>query len=286
MVVRLLLTLLIFSFLAFATSFAGDFYKGKGEGYYQYYVKPPDKADKPEPDNITEEIFTPKEEKEDDNKSHVKIYVRPTVPPDEDLYIMPAQEFQLLYTDVLNYALTIRNLDTYADHVKMNKMANLRANEFGSLQVLYAQMYPEPENQYNRSLRGDEVDSTVAGRLLAERNNYALIYFYSPTCPYCAKTTPLLIMFRERYGWEIESVNIDEKPYMADIFEVTTTPSLRLLDRRNNVFILSNGLISLPEIEMRAYRYIRLLAGETTERTFSEATGKFGEGEFATIIER
>jgi hypothetical protein len=50
--------------------------------------------------------------------------------------------------------------------------------------------------------------------------------------------------------------------------------------------VLSNGLISLPEIEMRAYRYIRLLSGETTDQTFSEVAGNFSTGEFATIIER
>jgi hypothetical protein len=80
---------------------------------------------------------------------------------------------------------------------------------------------------------------------------------------------PLIEDFRKEYGWEIKEIDINEEPYVAEVFEVTATPSIRMLDIERNSFNISNGYIIYPELKDRIYRYIRYQAGETDDRTFN-----------------
>ena len=234
--VKSILVTLIFLACSLGIYAAGFYEKQTGKGYYQYH--------------------TPKEDEK-------------RLPDNETLMSMPAPAFQQLVTDTLNHALTVRNLDTYGDYARIQQLAFQRAEEFASLQVMYAQLHPvEDENVRNRDLYDRELTSIIRGYLKNNSSEYGFIYFYSPSCSYCAQQTPLLQSFQERHGWEIEAIDITQKPGLAERFEITVTPSLRMVDRDKNILPISNGLITLPELEERAYRFIRYLKGETSEVDF------------------
>ncbi|MDR0453837.1 MAG: conjugal transfer protein TraF [Deferribacteraceae bacterium] len=244
MVKKFVRTFLIVLFALHTLPVYAEFYSvQKGKGYYQYQKFLQDNASKK--------------------------YPRPEVPDNATLMSMPTQDFQKLVTETLSYALTERNLDTYADYARIQQHAFKRAEEFGSLHVLYGQLNPPAdENEYNRVLHDKERNQAIATTLKANKSEYGLIYFYSTTCAYCVQQTPLIQMFQERYGWEIEAVDINEKPNVAASFQVEITPTIKMVDRNRNVFPISNGVITLPDMEERAYRYIRYSRGETTDTTF------------------
>jgi thiol-disulfide isomerase/thioredoxin len=234
----------------------GSFYSNsQGKGYYQYYTPPPETQQ----DNETLDDF------EDS-------YARPFVPADEVLYKMPAEEFQKLYTATLNYALTERNLDTYGDYARMIHMVNVRAKEFASLQVLYAQLNPrENENKFQGRSTRLAVNREKKKTLETYKDKYSLIYFYSPYCQFCRQFEPTLRNFIDKYGWEVERLDIYNEPEMGVAFGVTVTPTLKLVTLNEDVLSLSNGVITLAELEDRLYRYIRYLEGLTDNTSFIES---------------
>jgi conjugal transfer pilus assembly protein TraF len=252
---------LTLSFLAFilfsAAAQAADnnsFYGGReGKGYYQY-VKP-----NPSQDNTT---AVAAEEK-------VEGYKRPFVPTDEVLYKMPAEEFQKLYTATLNYALTERNLDTYTDYARLIHMVNIRAREFASLQVLYAQLHPrENENRFRGSATRIQLNKEKKKTLESYKDSYSLIYFYSPYCPYCQRFAPLLNSFIKQYDWQVEYIDISSEPEMAAAFGVTVTPTVKLVTPKEDILSINNGMVNLEDFENRIYRYIRYIEGITDDTSF------------------
>jgi thiol-disulfide isomerase/thioredoxin len=243
-------------FLAFTLAFpavAADFYTGKeGTGYYQY-AKPG------LPDNLTEYTVTSE-------------YKRPFVPADEVLYTMPAEEFQKLYTSTLNHALTERNLDTYGDYARMIHMVNVRSKEFASLQVLYAQLHPpQNSNKLQGGTTRTEINRDKVKTLETYRDKYSLIYFYSPYCTFCQKFEPTIQNFINKYGWDVERVDIFNEPELGEAFEIAVTPTVKLVTPNEDILPISNGLISLADLEDRLYRYVRYLEGITVDLDFAES---------------
>jgi conjugal transfer pilus assembly protein TraF len=227
-----------------------SFYGGKeGKGYYQY--------------------AEPEAEAAPDNNTKSK---RPVIPPDEVLYEMPAEEFQALYTATLNYALTKRNLDTYRDYARMIHMVNVRAKEFTSLHVLYAQLNPvEDENQFRGKTTRRLIDIQKSETLKAYSDRYGLIYFFSPQCPYCQKFKPLLDEFIEQYGFEVEYVDVTLEPELSEAFGITATPTVKMVTPKDDILSINNGMITLEDFETRIYRYIRYLEGITDELNFNKS---------------
>jgi thiol-disulfide isomerase/thioredoxin len=254
---------LVFSFLAFTIVFSaiaadnGSFYSGpEGKGYYQY-AKPDPAVEIPDNLSVIEDIPD---------------YKRPFVPPDEVLYKMPAEQFQELYTKTLNYALTERNLNTYGDYARMIHMVNVRAKEFASLQMLYAQLHPRAdENEFTGSMTRIQINKEKVKVLSEVRDKYSLLYFYSPICPFCSKFEPLLKKFERDHGWEIEYVDIYNNPELGGYFEITATPTVKLVTPNENILPVNNGFVTLEEFEDRLYRFVRYLEGYTDDLTFSKS---------------
>lgn len=53
------------------------------------------------------------------------------------------------------------------------------------------------------------------------------VYFYSPTCVHCQKTTPVLVPITEELGVDMKKVNLlEEDDNVGPEFDVTGTPTL------------------------------------------------------------
>jgi conjugal transfer pilus assembly protein TraF len=108
----------------------------------------------------------------------------------------------------------------------------------------------------------------IEGRIRAAKDDYALLYFYSPECEFCRAQDGILRYFQEKYGWEIRAYEMTSS--LASRLNVTIAPSTVLIYRNSRDYIpVSAGVMSLSDIERRLYRGIRALSGENTPQNFS-----------------
>jgi conjugal transfer pilus assembly protein TraF len=108
-------------------------------------------------------------------------------------------------------------------------------------------------------------------RLLARsREDFALLFFTSASCPFCAEQEAILAYLRERFGWTVKPIAVEREPALAESFAIQTTPSLLLIRRGSRDFLpVTAGVASASEIEARLYRGIRLLLGDVTPENFN-----------------
>ncbi|MBO8156205.1 MAG: thioredoxin family protein [Bacillaceae bacterium] len=52
------------------------------------------------------------------------------------------------------------------------------------------------------------------------------VYFYSPTCPHCQRTTPILVPLAEEYGIDLKKLNVLEFESAWDDYNINGTPTL------------------------------------------------------------
>ncbi len=100
-------------------------------------------------------------------------------------------------------------------------------------------------------------------------NNHALLFFVSPGCGFCAKQAGILAYFRDKYGWQIKTVDISRNINAAARFNITITPTLLLIKKGQEKYMtVTSGVIALSELERKLYRAIRYLQGNIQGDTF------------------
>ena len=83
----------------------------------------------------------------------------------------------------------------------------------------------------------------------------------------------------DKYGWQIKPIDLQQNPELAARLGVDTTPSLILIKKGNDGYIpVSTGVTALDDIEVRLYRGIRLLNGDTTPENWSLYGFQKGQG--------
>ena len=93
-------------------------------------------------------------------------------------------------------------------------------------------------------------------------NDHALIFFVSPGCGFCTKQAGILAYFKDKYGWQIKTVDISRNINAAARFNITITPTLLLIKKGQKEYMtVTSGVIALSELERKLYRSIRYLQG-------------------------
>jgi conjugal transfer pilus assembly protein TraF len=93
-------------------------------------------------------------------------------------------------------------------------------------------------------------------------NDHALIFFVSPGCGFCEKQAGILAYFKDKYGWQIKTVDISRNINAAARFNITITPTLLLIRKGQEKYMtVTSGVIALSELERKLYRAIRYLQG-------------------------
>lgn len=239
-----------------------NFYKEKKTGWW-WYQDP-----KPEIKNKEEEKF---------NLKPVKIVPSITGIPDETLWNLHPDQFQELLLELQKKAVQNPTESTMADYTKMLDMARRKSVVFANASVLYVQQHPEydvaavdPITTPGRVATTKQTAQDIEDKINWAAGNYGIIYFYSPECQYCEAQTPILKYFVDKYKWEIQPYDTKTDSKVAETFNVTVTPTILIVGRRNGEYlIVSSGVISLPDMEERIYRGIRLLEGETSVENYS-----------------
>lgn len=75
--------------------------------------------------------------------------------------------------------------------------------------------------------------------------------------------------FKDKYGWQIKTVDISKNINAAVWFNVTITPTLLLIKKGQEKYMtVTSGVIALTELERKLYRAIRYLHGNTQGDNF------------------
>ncbi|MEW6418631.1 MAG: conjugal transfer protein TraF [Nitrospirota bacterium] len=194
----------------------------------------------------------------------------------EQLWNMHPDDFQPLLMDFQKKAVMSPTEENVRDYYVIQDIARRKSLAFANvasyvvqkyLELYVGKDYPVATPGRNALVRqSEEAESFIRNG----ENDFALLYFYSPTCPYCTEQEEILRYFMKKYHWQVKRVDINDNPQLGQRFGITITPSLLLIYKGSQDYIhVSSGVASMAEIEEKIYRGMRLLKGEITPEEYS-----------------
>ena len=239
----------------------GKAYYGDAKRGWWWYEKIP--LEKKEPEKKTEDGKK--------RSPHLSDYAM------EELWNMYPDDFQAVLMAFQKKAVQVPSENNVREYYVVQDIARRKSLAFANASAAVMQKYPDlsvaadypitaPGRNAAVSQRTEEIESRIRGA----REEFALIYFSSAGCPYCAEEGSILGRFVEKYGWDIREIDAEREPAVSSVFGIETTPTLLLVYRGNSDHItISAGVASLAEIEEKLYRGIRLLKNEITPEEYS-----------------
>jgi conjugal transfer pilus assembly protein TraF len=191
----------------------------------------------------------------------------------EELWTLHPDEFRAVLDTVFKGALQQPTEENVLAYKRLETVARLRAARFASVASLVSLKHPEvstlrdapsvnPGMRARRQVEGAEIDGTLSGA----REDFALLYFTSPGCPFCTEQDGILRYFTAKHGWEIKPIDVEREPRAASFFQVSTTPTLVLIQRSSDAALpVGVGVVGLSTLERNVFRGVRLLTGTVTE---------------------
>ena len=127
-----------------------------------------------------------------------------------------------------------------------------------------------PENTPGIRLRTGLIDHVIKKDLVNYRNDYALLFFYKPGCPYCELQQQILSAFVDQFGWKMMPVNIYSNYEVATRFNVTFVPEIILIHKGSSQWIpVATGLTALNILERNIYRGIEYFQGRLSPQNWT-----------------
>jgi len=221
----------------------------------------------------------PEKKKEEEKKAEVKPERSPRLADYtmERLWDMHPDDFQALLMIFQKKAVRSPTEENVKEYYTIQDIARRKSLAFANATAAVMQKYPElsmtadsPITAPGRNAAVMQQMGEIESKIRSASGEFALLYFFSPACPYCAEQEAILGYFRDKYRWEIKSIDRDSDPWTSSLFSIETTPTLLLIYRESRDQIaVSVGVASLAEIEEKLYRGIRLLKGEITPEEYS-----------------
>ena len=251
---------------------SAGFYQKQKEGWFWYHDPKPvseKKADKkPQLVPATPKQQQPENRYRDADLEKIGL---------DEIWNMYPDDFQELLDHVQNLAVQSPSEENTLRYLVMQDVARRKALAYTS-SAMYVnqkysnlfnvgQVYPtsKPGSTARVQIQNQETQQTIAGA----SSSHALIYFTSPACGFCRKQDDILNYFVEKYGWTVKPVDISRQPGLAARFGVETTPTLLLIKKgMEDYMMISVGVVALTELERKLYRAIRYLTGETQDNNF------------------
>jgi conjugal transfer pilus assembly protein TraF len=195
----------------------------------------------------------------------------------EELWNMHPDDFQALLTEFMKKAVMSPTVETVREYYVMQDIARRKSLAFANVAATVMQTHPElttasayPITTPGQNARVRLQSSEIEAKIRTSKDEFAILYFFSPTCEYCKAQRNILAFFTDKYGWQVKPINIEQDPNLAARFNVNTVPYLLLIYKYKRDYIpISAGVIALSEMEKKLYRGIRLLSGEITPEEFS-----------------
>lgn len=194
----------------------------------------------------------------------------------EDLQKMHPDDFRVLLDDFRNKALIDTTPANVIEYYRVQDIARRRALAFAAVtsevmqshpELNVATMYPNvtPGRNALTRMQSKEIEDKIRG----SKDDFALLYFSKTDCDFCVQQESILQFFIDKYSWEVRTLDIDADRGLARMLGVEVAPTLFLVQRDNpNQITISQGVISVSEIEQNLYRSIRYLKGEIGPENF------------------
>lgn len=250
----------------------GTYYSDQGKyGYYGYEDPAPVEKEKPKP--------KPKPAPPDAQPAPQKERRIPSLKDytAQELWNMYPDDLNALEEDFRKKAVQSPTPENVKEHLYMKDLARRKAVAYTNSYMLALQENPDlnlekdmPMIPAAKAVQLKANETERRNKILASRDDYALIYFSSATCPYCVEQDKILGYFVGRNNWTVKKVDKDTSPGVAARFNVTMTPTLLLIRKGRDDFMpITSGVISLTDLEERVFNGIRLMNNETTPENFT-----------------
>jgi conjugal transfer pilus assembly protein TraF len=185
----------------------------------------------------------------------------------QQLWDMYPDDFQTLLNDFQKKAVQKPTEANVKEYITMQDIARRKAVAYTNVQQLV--MQKEPDLSLPRAELAPvrdanvQMERSVKDRILASRDDYALIFFYQNGCPYCESQKNILGFLANASKWLIKPVNIGTDPALASRFNVSVTPTILLIKKgREDYLTLGTGIMPEDLLFERMYDGIRLMEGE------------------------
>jgi conjugal transfer pilus assembly protein TraF len=161
---------------------------------------------------------------------------------------------------------------TMGEWIYLKDIARRKSLAVTSAETAYLQRHPEynmtkdaPTVSVGRTQLYKQQKETVEARLKQEKDSFGLLFFYSPECGYCEEQSKILTFFINKYQWDVKGVDITREVNARTKFDISTTPTLLLVQRSTgDSMTIAVGIVSLEEMEGTIYRAVRYLKKEIT----------------------
>lgn len=161
--------------------------------------------------------------------------------------------------------------DNVALYLYLQRVAMDKASRFAAATQRAVQFDPfldeitqRPTANFAANLVNEQTAKQRVALLQKIASVAGVLFFFRSDCPYCEAQAPLLQILRERHGFSVLPVSIDGAPLPGDAFPtfqrdagqaqalgVVSTPALFLARPPDGVALISQGLLSLSQLEER-----------------------------------
>ena len=195
----------------------------------------------------------------------------------DQLWNMYPDDFQKLLNVLQKKAVQAPTEQNIMEYLTMQDIARRKALAYTNATMYVTQKHSElfnvnhvyptagPGITARARMQQNEIFQTIsrAGK------NHALIFFISPGCGFCEKQAGILAYFKDKYGWQIKTVDISRNINATARFNISVTPTLLLIKKGQEKYMtVTSGVIALSELERKLYRAIRYLQGSTQGDNF------------------
>ncbi len=195
----------------------------------------------------------------------------------ETLWNMHPDAFQELLTGIHKKAVKTLKEDDVKDYLVIQDIARRKALGYANVASMVVQKYPNfsleadyPSNIPGQNAKTQQQISEINTTIGQSQDDFALIYFYSPSCHFCDAQNKILQLFQTKHPWTIRGINITNNPELAEDLGVHAVPYLVLLSKKTKKTLpIAAGVITLKELETRLHRGIRLLNDKIKPESFS-----------------
>lgn len=244
-----------------------SYYDSVKQGWFWYHDSPPEEKNelKKEPSQELQ-----KKEQEPDNPS-LENYTT------QDIWNLHPDNFQKLINGAQKKAVQYPTEKNVLEYMVMQDIARRKALAYTHATQFVNQKYSDlfninqvyPVTAPGVSARVQTEQQEVSYTIMSARENHALLFFVGQGCGFCEKQAAILTYFIEKYGWQIKTVDIGHDSTVAARFNITTTPTLLLIQQGvQKTMPVSIGVVALSELERKLYQAIRYLNGSTTMDSF------------------
>lgn len=127
---------------------------------------------------------------------------------------------------------------------KNNQAVDESDNPFGKSELNQATIDQLDDPNYKNQILPDELSEKL------ENGETLTVYFYSPTCIHCQRTTPKLVDVTEELGIDVKKLNVLEFQDAWTTYSIEGTPTIIRFEDGKEVVRISGGQ---TEEQLRAF---------------------------------